>query len=397
MKKIFIFNLLLSFYSFGLNCFNCHKSSKLEWEESIHFSASIDCITCHQGDPEGKTKEKAHSKNFKGKFTKKEIAMLCGNCHSNPEFIKKFNPALKTDQLEAFKTSKHGIGVFKNNDQNVATCSDCHSYHKILKVSNPLSPVYPLKIIDTCKECHSDKNLMSKYGISGREVEDYKKSVHGELLFEKKDLSAPTCKDCHGSHGAIPPGVSSIKFICGNCHILNQEYFEKSPHKKPWEENNFSQCEECHSNHYVKKTDDEMLNEKDGICLNCHSKEDNGGKLMVYFYENLKKLRDLYEEKLNLAKKAENRGIFMEDTFINLQNIREKYIKGKTLIHYFSKENFDLDLKEGFDLLKDVEKELDSAFKEVSFRSKGLLIFSFFALILAILIILKLRNMEKKK
>ncbi len=396
MKKIFIFILLISFYSFGSNCFNCHKNSKEEWEKSMHFNASIDCVTCHQGEPEEKTKEKAHSKNFKGKFTKREIALLCGNCHSNPEFIKKFNPSLKTDQLDAFKTSKHGIGIFKNNDENGATCSDCHSYHKVLKVSDPLSPVYPLKITETCKKCHSNKDLMSRYGISGEEVEDYKKSVHGELLFEKKDLSAPTCKDCHGSHGAIPPGVSSIKFICGNCHILNQEYFEKSPHKKPWEENNFSQCEECHSNHYIKKTDDEMLNLKNGICLNCHSIEDNGGKLMVHYYNNLTEIKNKLEEKREQAKSAESKGMYMEETFINLQSANEKLVKARTLIHTFQSEGFDSVLKEGFEILKKEQIEIEKSNKELFNRRKGLAIFSFIVLILAVLVILKIRQIEKK-
>ena len=33
------------------------------------------------------------------------------------------------------------------------------------------------------------------------------KSVHGKALLEKGDLSAPTCNNCHGNHGAAPPQI----------------------------------------------------------------------------------------------------------------------------------------------------------------------------------------------
>lgn len=398
MKKIFLIIISLSLYTFSSSCINCHKNDNyyMEWQESAHFNSNIECSICHKGNSGEESKEKAHL-NLKKFFTKKEIVYLCGKCHEDKNFITKFNPNLKTEQLSSYKTSKHGISLFEKDDKNVATCIDCHNHHKVLKVSNPLSPVYPLKIVETCAKCHSNKELMGKYKISGNEVEDYKKSVHYDLLVNKNDLSAPTCKDCHGSHGAIPPGVSSIRFVCGNCHILNQEMFEQSPHKKPWEENNFKYCEECHSNHFVEKTNDEMLNPEKGLCLNCHSKEDEGGATMVHFYNELKRMENFLDENNIRAKKAEDGGIFMEETFINLQEVKARLIKGRTMIHTFSKDKFDTVLKEGFEILAKERKEIEKAFKEISIRRKGLAIFSIFAFILAILILLKIREIERKK
>ncbi len=72
---------------------------------------------------------------------------------------------------------------------------------------------------------------MTRYGIKGNEVEEYKKSVHYAALVEKNDLSAPTCKSCHGAHGATPPGVSSVANVCGTCHVSQRERFDLSPHK----------------------------------------------------------------------------------------------------------------------------------------------------------------------
>ncbi|MEJ5166788.1 MAG: hypothetical protein WHV67_07150 [Thermoanaerobaculia bacterium] len=398
MRKIFYILILISVPVFSNQCIECHKNdlNYKDWAESAHFNVGVDCYTCHNGNPEENKKEKAHL-NIKIRFSKKEIALLCGNCHKDKNTIARFNPNLPTDQLDSYKTSKHGISLFSKNDENVATCTDCHNYHKILKVDNPLSEVYPSKVVQTCSKCHSDKTLMKKYGISGDEVEEYKKSVHYDLISYKNELSAPTCDDCHGSHGAIPPGVSSIRFVCGNCHILNQEMFEGSPHKKPWEENNFKYCEECHSNHKVLKTSDELLNPEKGLCLNCHTKKDKGGTLMVYFYNELKKNEGLLEENGKNAKRAEQGGIFMEDTFINLQEARAKLVKARTLIHTFTKEKFDETLKEGFEVLLKEKKVIENAFKELSSRRKGLGLFSILAIILAILIYLKIKDMEKKK
>lgn len=398
MKSLFILFIFVPIFTFSSTCIDCHKGDVYynDWKESAHFNVSVDCSTCHKGNSNEGEKEKAHSKGFKAKFSKLEIAILCGNCHENTSYIKEFNPNLSTNQLTAYKTSKHGIALFEKKDENIAVCSDCHSYHKILNVQNPLSPVYPLNIIRTCEKCHSNIELMGKYGISGKEVEDYKKSVHYELLIKKNDLSAPTCKDCHGSHGAIPPGVSTIRFVCGNCHILNQKMFEESPHKKPWEENAFNQCEECHSNHLIEKTNEEMLNSKNGICLNCHSLEDKGGQTMLHFYEKLKELKNSIEKNKLNVKKLENGGFYVEDILINLQNANESLVKGREYIHTFSKENFDKIVSEGFQIIEKEKKEIEKGFKEISSRRKGLAIFGILVFILAILLILKIREIEKK-
>lgn len=398
MKKIFLILILISANSFSNQCIECHKDdpSYKDWAESAHFYADINCFTCHNGSLKEPSKDKAHLK-LKAKFSKKEIALLCGNCHENKVFIARYNPNLKTDQLSSYKTSKHGISLFKKNDENVATCTDCHDYHKILKADNPLSSVYPLKIVQTCSKCHSNKTLMEKYGISGNEVEDYKKSIHYDLLTNKNEISAPTCSSCHGSHGALPPGISSIRFICGNCHFLNQQMFEGSPHKKPWEENNFKYCEECHSYHDILKTSDGLLSSKDGICLNCHKIEDNGGKLMLHFYNELKRNENLIEEIEKNAKRIEQGGIFMEDTFFNLQEARAKIVKARNLIHSFSKEKFDGAITESFEILIKEKKEIEKGFKEIKKRRKELIVFLMLTLFFSFLIFLKIKEIGKSK
>src|SRR5688572_12273090 len=47
------------------------------------------------------------------------------------------------------------------------------------------------------------------YGIPTDQAEKFKGSVHGEALLKNRDMAAPTCNDCHGNHGAAPPGATS--------------------------------------------------------------------------------------------------------------------------------------------------------------------------------------------
>ena len=56
----------------------------------------------------------------------------------------------------------------------------------------------------------------------------WQQSVHARALVERGDLSAPTCNDCHGNHGAMPPGVESVTFVCGQCHGREASLFRAS-------------------------------------------------------------------------------------------------------------------------------------------------------------------------
>ena len=112
-------------------CFKCHADQKKLFAASAHAQAGLSCVDCHGGDPKV-ADESAHvTDNFKRPANKREIAEFCASCHSD---VRKMNPyGLPTDQLDRYKTSKHGEALFGKNDQNVAVCTDCHGTHKIEK------------------------------------------------------------------------------------------------------------------------------------------------------------------------------------------------------------------------------------------------------------------------
>src|SRR5207244_221074 len=96
----------------------------------------------------------------------------------------------------------------------------------------------------------------------------YLRSVHAEALLKKQDLSAPTCNDCHGNHGAAPPGTASVGNVCGTCHARQAELFNMSPHQAVFDALAIPQCLACHGNHEVRHPTDAWLGvEPNAVCV----------------------------------------------------------------------------------------------------------------------------------
>jgi cytochrome c553 len=110
--------------------------------------------------------------------------------------MKKFNPSLRVDQESEYSTSIHGR-LLKSGDQKVATCVSCHGNHGVRAVKDPLAKVYALNVAETCGSCHANAGYMNSYKDSARSIRQLQESVHARALYEKQDLSAPTCNDCH--------------------------------------------------------------------------------------------------------------------------------------------------------------------------------------------------------
>ena len=248
------------------SCVDCHKD--VNAKKDVHTQLGISCHDCH-GD-------------LHRKPTRQELPDFCGKCHSSAAFMKQFNPAARVDQVNEYWTSRHGQ-LLKTGDTKVAVCIDCHSHHDIRRKSQQDSPVYKTHVAETCGRCH------------GEEQARWKVSVHAKAVLEKGDVAAPTCNDCHGNHGAVPPGVEAISFVCGRCHAREAELFRKSPKHEAWAKHNemmsgmscatchaegvraqvavtqFSECITCHENHGVVRPTVALLGTlPETPCAFCH-------------------------------------------------------------------------------------------------------------------------------
>ncbi|MBI2930369.1 MAG: cytochrome c3 family protein [Planctomycetes bacterium] len=246
-----------------VSCAKCHEAETAAETGGVHGLAGLGCAECHGGDPKGESKEAGHGGAFRGRVPRQETAEFCARCHSD---VRMMNPyGIATDQYAQYQSSKHGEAMAKGVT-DVATCVDCHGTHGIRKGRDPASPVYPKNVPATCGKCHSDADLMRRHGLKATAEAQYRRSVHGEFLLSKGDLSAPSCAVCHGNHGAAPPGFRDIIHVCGKCHIKQQEMFAQSPHAALTDSGDFLGCVSCHGNHRVLRTVDEIFNR----CDTCH-------------------------------------------------------------------------------------------------------------------------------
>ena len=94
------------------------------------------------------------------------IPQFCGRCHSDAAFMRRFNPALPTDQLAKYRASQHGRLLLGKNDSRAAQCVSCHGVHGIQGVKSPQSKVYPKQIPETCGSCHSNPEVMAGFTLA---------------------------------------------------------------------------------------------------------------------------------------------------------------------------------------------------------------------------------------
>ncbi len=309
------------------SCIACHGDPELfepefllavqDYEHDVHADVGLSCHDCHGGNPDpalaedmsAAMDESFAANPYLGVPDATGVPGFCGRCHSDPTYMRRFNPSARVDQEQEYWTSQHGAGL-SQGDENVATCISCHGVHGIQRSGDPQSLVYPTRVAETCSTCHADAALMGDYVTgTGRPlpIDQYarwRESVHAEALLVREDLSAPTCNDCHGNHGAMPPGLDSVTFVCGQCHGREADLFRGSTKRVGFEEHNdylldigddgcafchelpepqaaitnihsFGECAACHTNHGVVRPTLAFLSPlPDTPCAFCHEGAD---------------------------------------------------------------------------------------------------------------------------
>jgi predicted CXXCH cytochrome family protein len=202
-------------------CAACHADQVNETQDSIHGQLvqqgdlnAPTCADCHN----------PHTQPFVEEVSKAEFAEVCAACHNGI--------------YEEYAQSVHGSALLENN-QDVPGCVDCHGVHNI---SDPTTAEFRNSSVNMCSECHTDANIMDKYGISTNVLTTYVADFHGTTvtLFEKTEPGQITnkavCYDCHGIHNILavddPEKGLSVKqnmlMACQNCHPDATENFPDS-------------------------------------------------------------------------------------------------------------------------------------------------------------------------
>jgi len=234
-----------------LACTDCHR----DIEELPHPDklSRVDCVTCHE-QIEGKRwmpAERAEWLRFEPPrlvtFTRDYALSAhgdtsvpdnagCATCHtahyvfpsddSRASTYRVESPAMcgacHRQALEEYRTSLHGAALKRPWVGDSATCSDCHSSHKITDLTK--LPAHQV-VTEQCGECHA------------AERDGYMASPHGQLAW-LGNPDAPRCVNCHTGHHIVrvsdvasPVGTGNRVETCRKCHErANTQFAKYQPH-----------------------------------------------------------------------------------------------------------------------------------------------------------------------
>lgn len=391
-------------------CLTCHRGlpdarvaapAALFAQPDIHRESGFACVDCHGGDAGAPGAEAAHDvrRGFKGRPVGQAVIEACARCHSDAELMRRFSPRQRVDQAAEYAASVHGKRL-AGGDAKVATCVSCHGAHGIRSVHDAKSPVYPTNVAGTCAACHADAAHMKGYTAPDgsplpiTQRADYEKSVHAAAMIKGGDLSAPTCNDCHGNHGAAPPGVGAVANVCGTCHAVFAQRFEKSAHRELFDKG----CVECHGNHAVLKPDDTMLGANAGaVCASCHSgADDKGAQTATAIRAGLEQLKGRLGRSAALVAEIRNAGMDVSQQELAMAEARTRLTLARTEMHATDVALVTPVLAEGTALIDGVDAAGARALGELRFRRRGLAI-SLVAILLVVMgLALKIRQIDRR-
>jgi len=396
------------------SCLTCHSSlpdqrlstpARTFSGPDVHREKGFQCIDCHGGNPTVADKVKSHDATgrdsamaFRGKPTGPAIIATCARCHSDAELMRTFAPKQRVDQAAEYVTSNHGKRL-ATGDTSVATCASCHGAHGIRLVNDAKSPVFATNVASTCATCHANEKHMAGHktadgsALPTTQFADYQKSVHHAALTKGNDLSAPTCNDCHGNHGAAPPGVGAIVNVCGTCHAVFAQKYETSVHRQIFDKG----CVECHSNHAVLKPSDDMLGATGhAICATCHNGADDKGAIAAdKMRSGIDRLKADVDRSSALIARIRNAGIEVSDDELALREAKTKLTLARTEMHAANPAEVDTVLNDGAKIVADVDRNSQRGVAELTFRRRGLFLSLAAILLVVVGLGLKVRQIDR--
>ncbi len=348
-------------------CYDCHSvvndkqaAIAADWQDSAHGQAGVTCADCHGGDPRSDqiTVAMDPSNGFVGAPDRLGSVGLCGSCHADVNRMKA--SGLPTDQYAKYWSSVHGQQLLTADDSRVAICTDCHGSHTVKKVSDPSSPVFILNVPELCAGCHADADRMAPYGIPTDQYAIYSKSVHGVALLDNKDVRAPSCASCHGSHDAKPPTSATVVGVCGKCHTATEDLYQQSRHSEL--QAAAPQCWTCHGTHDVTQPGSYMFfhptppdytcdtchdlqthtlrlelsrftNEADRRCDTCHHPDSQIYAQIDGISNAITSAEDAYSQAEDTIQRAAGLGMITSDAEVKLTDAKTSLIQAQAAVH----------------------------------------------------------------
>jgi uncharacterized protein with PIN domain len=252
-----------------VECSKCHEAVGEDYGRSIHgkLTAKNDanapsCKECH-GTHGILGKADPRSTTFPT-----NIPTLCSKCHSEGKKAALRYTGTQHNIITNYTESIHGKGLLEGGLTVTATCTSCHTAHRILPKSDPDSTVNPKNVPKTCGVCHN--------GIE----EKFVNSVHSPTVTHT-DKELPVCSTCHTAHTISRTDDSGFELgvmtTCGRCHEeIAKTYFETYHGKvSRLGYTNAAKCYDCHGSHDIANVNDPRshLSRANVVatCRKCHA------------------------------------------------------------------------------------------------------------------------------
>lgn len=191
-------------------CKRCHFSNYARTLDSVHYNVLV------RGDTAAPVCVDCHGSHYiqRPDQPRAAISRTCSQCH-NAIF-------------ETYADSVHGRALIDDNNQDVPVCTTCHGSHN---VRDPLTSDFRLEMPQLCGDCHANRQLMGKYGISSNVLKTYLQDFHGasiSLRQENEGQIAPeaVCSDCHGVHDITRPTDANSPVLKANLSVTCQKCHE---------------------------------------------------------------------------------------------------------------------------------------------------------------------------
>jgi cytochrome b subunit of formate dehydrogenase len=252
----------------------------------------ITCLECHPNVTDGQADHKGaldetpsekmcatagcHEKETARTVGGKHKDAACETCHGEVHGTFK-----RTDEKSCRQCHKEQVVAHTDSmhakAKDPVTCDNCHGdMHDIKTKDDPEAPMGKVLQVSTCGECHDTEKVRA-----------YRSSVHGQGVLRSGLSVAPTCSDCHGSHGMLKVKDPDAKVArahiidtCGKCHTFIANRWRRSRHGevfltgKPEEQKKAPVCNDCHSGHsIVDPTVDNNALAMVAKCEKCHESQ----------------------------------------------------------------------------------------------------------------------------
>jgi cytochrome b subunit of formate dehydrogenase len=279
----------------AVDCSVCHAQPVEDHQASMHGQLAAEgdsdaptCLDCHDYH-ETKGRTDPTSPTFV-----RNVPVLCAQCHREGETaavrIARARVSERLRQLavggppaEAFRDivrsyeeSIHGKGLISSGLLVTATCTSCHTTHRVLPPSDSASSVHHDNLAETCGSCHD--------GIE----QTFRQSIHwpedgaDQAVDEEGNPRVyPNCEDCHSAHTISRTDRSDFRLNmmnqCGRCHEEEATTFFDTFHGKVSRLGDAAaaKCSDCHGTHNIHSTDEpaSTLSRRNIVetCSQCHA------------------------------------------------------------------------------------------------------------------------------